>query len=130
MLHRGHRSRSFSGIIKANFPARIAFKVSSKIDSGIILDAGGADQLIGRGDILLSADGKIVRIQSAFVDTHEVDDRTIHFRSADLQHRICCLMYLDSGDGGEKGQLKLSDLDDLIRRPHCLLSPINMVLLP
>jgi S-DNA-T family DNA segregation ATPase FtsK/SpoIIIE len=62
-----------TGTIKANFPARIAFKVSSKIDSRTILDAGGADQLIGKGDMLISYGGEIVRLQCAFVDTPEVD---------------------------------------------------------
>jgi S-DNA-T family DNA segregation ATPase FtsK/SpoIIIE len=62
-----------TGTIKANFPARIAFKVSSKIDSRTILDAGGAEQLIGKGDMLISYNGDITRLQCAFVDTPEVD---------------------------------------------------------
>jgi len=62
-----------TGTIKANFPARIAFKVSSKIDSRTILDTGGAEQLIGKGDMLISYNGDIVRLQCAFVDTPEVD---------------------------------------------------------
>ena len=62
-----------TGTIKANFPARIAFKVSSKIDSRTILDAGGAEQLIGKGDMLISYNGEIVRLQCAFVDTPEVE---------------------------------------------------------
>ena len=62
-----------TGTIKANFPARIAFKVSSKIDSRTILDAGGAEQLIGKGDMLVSYNGELVRLQCAFVDTPEVD---------------------------------------------------------
>ncbi|WP_347158250.1 FtsK/SpoIIIE family DNA translocase [Pontibacter chitinilyticus] len=62
-----------TGIIKANFPARISFKVTSKIDSRTILDAGGADQLIGQGDMLFSIGSDMVRIQCAFVDTPEVD---------------------------------------------------------
>lgn len=65
-----------TGTIKANFPARIAFKVSSKIDSRTILDAGGAEQLIGKGDMLISYNGEIVRLQCAFVDTPEVDKIT------------------------------------------------------
>jgi len=112
-----------TGIIKANFPARIAFKVSSKIDSGIILDAGGADQLIGRGDMLLSADGKIVRIQSAFVDTHEVD-KVVKF-IADQQGFPTPYMLPevpdDTAEGGGKGQLKLADLDDLIQEAALLV---------
>jgi S-DNA-T family DNA segregation ATPase FtsK/SpoIIIE len=62
-----------TGTIKANFPARIGFKVSSKIDSRTILDAGGAEQLIGRGDMLLSQGSNLIRLQCAFVDTPEVE---------------------------------------------------------
>jgi S-DNA-T family DNA segregation ATPase FtsK/SpoIIIE len=62
-----------TGTIKANFPARLAFRVTSKIDSRTILDTGGADQLIGRGDMLLSTGSDLVRIQCAFVDTPEVE---------------------------------------------------------
>ena len=62
-----------TGTIKAKFPARIAFKVSSKIDSRTILDAGGAEQLIGKGDMLVSYNGEITRLQCAFVDTPEVE---------------------------------------------------------
>ncbi len=61
-----------TGIIKANFPARIAFRVTSKIDSRTILDSGGADQLIGRGDMLYTQGNELTRIQCAFVDTPEV----------------------------------------------------------
>lgn len=63
-----------TGIIKANFPARIAFKVSAKVDSRTILDAGGAEQLIGRGDMLISFGSELLRLQCAFVDTPEVDN--------------------------------------------------------
>jgi len=65
-----------TGTIKANFPARIAFKVSSKIDSRTILDIGGAEQLIGKGDMLISYNGELTRLQCAFVDTPEVDKIT------------------------------------------------------
>ncbi len=63
-----------TGTIKANFPARLAFRVLSKIDSRTILDSGGADQLIGRGDMLLATGSDLIRIQCAFVDTPEVDE--------------------------------------------------------
>ncbi|MFV0237391.1 MAG: DNA translocase FtsK 4TM domain-containing protein [Flavobacteriales bacterium] len=63
-----------TGIIKANFPARVAFRVTSKVDSRTILDAGGADQLIGRGDMLFSTGNELIRIQCAFVDTPEVEE--------------------------------------------------------
>lgn len=62
-----------TGTIKANFPARIAFRVQSKIDSRTILDQGGADQLIGRGDMLLSVGGDTIRVQCGFVDTPEAE---------------------------------------------------------
>jgi S-DNA-T family DNA segregation ATPase FtsK/SpoIIIE len=63
-----------TGTIKANFPSRIAFKVSSKIDSRTILDTGGAEQLIGKGDMLVSHNGEVTRLQCAFVDTPEVEE--------------------------------------------------------
>ncbi len=62
-----------TGSIKANFPARVAFRVISKIDSRTILDSGGADQLIGRGDMLLSTGSELIRLQCAFVDTPEIE---------------------------------------------------------
>lgn len=62
-----------TGTIKANFPARIAFKVSAKVDSRTILDAGGAEQLVGRGDMLISHGSELLRLQCAFVDTPEVE---------------------------------------------------------
>lgn len=65
-----------TGIIKANFPSRVAFRVTSKIDSRTILDAGGADQLIGRGDMLFSPGNELIRLQCGFVDTPEVDQIT------------------------------------------------------
>jgi S-DNA-T family DNA segregation ATPase FtsK/SpoIIIE len=65
-----------TGTIKANFTARIAFKVSSKIDSRTILDVGGAEQLIGKGDMLISYNGELTRLQCPFVDTPEVDKIT------------------------------------------------------
>jgi S-DNA-T family DNA segregation ATPase FtsK/SpoIIIE len=62
-----------TGVIKANFPARLSFRVMSKIDSRTILDAGGADQLVGMGDMLLSAGSDVIRLQSPFVDTPEIE---------------------------------------------------------
>lgn len=70
-----------TGTIKANFPARIAFRVISKIDSRTILDCSGADQLIGRGDMLLSTGSDLIRLQCAFVDTPEVDKVTEYIGS-------------------------------------------------
>lgn len=62
-----------TGVIKANFPARLSFRVTSKVDSRTILDSGGADQLIGQGDMLLSEGTDMIRLQCPFVDTHEVE---------------------------------------------------------
>jgi S-DNA-T family DNA segregation ATPase FtsK/SpoIIIE len=62
-----------TGTIKANFPARVAFRVISKIDSRTILDTGGADQLVGRGDMLLSTGNELIRLQCAFIDTPEIE---------------------------------------------------------
>lgn len=70
-----------TGLIKANFPTRIAFRVSSKIDSRTILDAGGADQLIGMGDMLYSDGNKVERIQCAFVDTPDVEKVVEHIEA-------------------------------------------------
>ncbi|MFZ4398779.1 MAG: DNA translocase FtsK [Bacteroidales bacterium] len=63
-----------TGTIKANFPARVAFRVISKIDSRTILDTGGADQLVGRGDMLLSTGNELIRLQCAFIDTPEIEN--------------------------------------------------------
>ena len=63
-----------TGTIKANFPGRVAFKVSAKVDSRTILDAGGAEQLVGRGDMLVSHGSELLRVQCAFVDTPEVEN--------------------------------------------------------
>ncbi len=65
-----------TGTIKANFPARIAFRVTSKIDSRTILDSSGAEQLIGRGDMLLSTGNDLIRLQCAFIDTPEIENIT------------------------------------------------------
>jgi S-DNA-T family DNA segregation ATPase FtsK/SpoIIIE len=67
-----------TGIIKANFPARVAFRVSSMMDSRTILDAPGANQLVGRGDMLFSQGNDLTRVQCAFVDTPEVE-KIVHY---------------------------------------------------
>lgn len=70
-----------TGTIKANFPARIAFRVISKVDSRTILDTGGADQLVGRGDMLMSTGNDLIRLQCAFIDTPEVEELTSYIGS-------------------------------------------------
>jgi S-DNA-T family DNA segregation ATPase FtsK/SpoIIIE len=103
-----------TGIIKANFPARLAFKVTSKIDSRTILDGGGADQLIGMGDMLLSIGSNNVRIQCAFVDTPEVESVIKHIAD---QPGFAEPFYLpeyksDDESGAGNSDLKISDLDE------------------
>ena len=102
-----------TGTIKANFPARIAFKVSSKIDSRTILDAGGAEQLIGKGDMLISYNGDIVRLQCAFVDTPEVD-KIVDFIGAQRGYPQAFLLpeYIDEKDMEGK-DFDLGDKDPL-----------------
>lgn len=101
-----------TGTIKANFPARIAFRVSAKIDSRTILDAGGAEQLIGRGDMLLSTGNDLIRIQCAFVDTPEVDKIT-EFIGAQraYPHPYLLPEYIDEGESSEKENIDLSQRD-------------------
>jgi S-DNA-T family DNA segregation ATPase FtsK/SpoIIIE len=92
-----------TGTIKANFPARIAFKVSSKIDSRTILDTGGAEQLIGKGDMLVSYNGDITRLQCAFVDTPEVEE-IAEFIGKQTGYPQAFLLpeYVDEKDMGDK----------------------------
>ncbi len=102
-----------TGVIKANFPARLAFKVTSKIDSRTILDTGGADQLIGRGDMLLSVGGNVVRMQCAFVDTPEVEDVINHISSQPgFPEPFYLPEYVGDDMSTDAKSLSLSDLDD------------------
>ena len=102
-----------TGVIKANFPARIAFKVTAKVDSRTILDTGGADRLIGRGDMLLSFGSDIIRLQCAFVDTPEVE-KVIDFISQ--QRGYPMPYFLPEFHGDEEthsgGNVNFSELDE------------------
>jgi len=101
-----------TGTIKANFPARIAFKVSAKIDSRTILDAGGAERLIGRGDMLLSNGNDLVRIQCAFVDTPEVEKIAEHIGKQQSYPHAYELPEFTGEDAGEKKEeVDLSSTD-------------------
>ncbi len=102
-----------TGIIKANFPARLAFKVTSKIDSRTILDTGGAEQLIGRGDMLLNVGSNIVRLQCAFVDTPEVEKVIDHIGDQQGYPQPYHLPEFKGEEeiGGAGSNLKVSDLD-------------------
>jgi S-DNA-T family DNA segregation ATPase FtsK/SpoIIIE len=107
-----------TGTIKANFPARIAFRVTSKIDSRTILDSGGADQLIGRGDMLLSTGNDLIRLQCAFVDTPEVD-RICDFIGSQRSYPTAFLLpeYVDeNGEGSGKGDIDPSERDGLFKQ--------------
>ncbi len=103
-----------TGTIKANFPARIAFRVTSKIDSRTILDSGGADQLIGRGDMLLSTGNDLIRIQCAFVDTPEVEKIT-EFIGNQRAYPSAFLLPEYVGEEGDSGKedVDLSERDKM-----------------
>lgn len=102
-----------TGTIKANFPARIAFRVSSKIDSRTILDTGGAEQLIGRGDMLLSSGSDLIRLQCAFVDTPEVEELT-DFIGAQRGYPSAFELPEYVGEDGEgKADFDIGDKDSL-----------------
>ncbi len=102
-----------TGTIKANFPSRVAFKVSSKIDSRTILDTGGAEQLIGKGDMLISHNGELTRLQCAFVDTPEVE-QVVDFISEQRGYPIAFMLpeYVDEKELEGK-DFDLSDRDSL-----------------
>jgi len=104
-----------TGIIKANFPARIAFRVTSKIDSRTILDAGGADQLIGRGDLLYTAGNEIERIQCAFVDTPEVAKITDFIGSQRAYPDAHLLPEYLGEEGGTSLDVDIADRDKLFK---------------
>ncbi len=104
-----------TGIIKANFPARIAFRVTSKIDSRTILDAGGADQLIGRGDLLYTAGNDINRIQCAFVDTPEVEKITDFIGSQKAYSEAFLLPEYVDDESGTTVDIDIADRDKLFR---------------
>ena len=102
-----------TGTIKANFPARIAFRVTSKIDSRTILDAGGADQLIGRGDMLLSTGNDLIRIQCGFVDTPEVEE-ICEFIGSQQGYPDAFLLPEYTPEGGiESGHISDDERDDM-----------------
>ena len=104
-----------TGVIKANFPARIAFRVTSKIDSRTILDGSGADQLIGRGDMLFTQGNELIRIQCAFVDTPEIEELT-EFIGMQTSYPTAHLLpeYIDE-ESGTNLDIDIEDRDKLFR---------------
>ena len=105
-----------TGMIKANFPARIAFRVTSKIDSRTILDTGGADQLIGRGDLLFSNGNDLVRVQCAFVDTPEVE-KIVEFIGSQKAYATAYQLPEYVGEEGSSVNLEfdISERDSMFR---------------
>lgn len=106
-----------TGLIKANFPARIAFKVSQKIDSRTILDAGGADQLIGRGDMLISMGEGLKRLQCAFIDTPEIE-RITEFIGSQRGYPTAYLLPEcpdENGEGGKAVDMEGDEWDSLFK---------------
>lgn len=104
-----------TGMIKANFPARIAFRVTSKIDSRTILDSGGADQLIGRGDMLFTQGNDLVRVQCAFVDTPEVEKITDYIGNQKAYPDAYLLPEYVGEESGIKLDNDISERDTLFR---------------
>ena len=104
-----------TGIIKANFPARIAFRVTSKIDSRTILDNSGADQLIGRGDMLFTQGNELTRIQCAFVDTPEVEKVTEFIGSQKAYPDAYLLPEYVGEENGTSLDIDIADRDKLFR---------------
>ncbi len=100
-----------TGVIKANFPARIAFRVTSMIDSRTILDSPGANQLIGRGDMLISEGGDLTRIQCAFIDTSEIDKITEYIGSQKGYPTAFLLPEFTKEETGESGDLDTQQRD-------------------
>jgi S-DNA-T family DNA segregation ATPase FtsK/SpoIIIE len=103
-----------TGTIKANFPARIAFRVTSKIDSRTILDAGGAEQLIGRGDMLLSTGSDLIRLQCPFVDTPEVE-KIARFIGEQQGYPEAMKLpeYIGEEGDADKTKFEINELDEL-----------------
>ncbi len=101
-----------TGVIKANFPARIAYKVSAKVDSRTILDASGAEQLVGRGDMLFSIGGNMIRLQCAFVDTPEME-KVIKFIADQRGYPEPFFLPEFTGDDGSMGEAGAFDINDV-----------------
>ncbi len=102
-----------TGLIKANFPARIAFRVTSKIDSRTILDTGGAEQLIGRGDLLYSQSNNLTRLQCGFIDTPEVDKLSDFIGSQMGYPTAYELPEYSKDDNGSSSDISLEDRDSM-----------------
>ena len=111
-----------TGIIKANFPARIAFKVSAMVDSKTILDCSGANQLIGRGDMLFSQGSDLIRVQCAFVDTPEIENICGYIEKQQGYPEAYMLPeYIEEGNGSSTADVNLKDRDELFEEAARLI---------
>ncbi len=102
-----------TGVIKANFPARIAFRVIAQVDSRTILDGPGANQLIGRGDLLFTSGGDVTRIQCAFIDTPEIEEITRFIGTQQGYPTAFMLPEYTAEDNAELKDIDLSKKDEL-----------------
>ncbi|TLU98778.1 FtsK/SpoIIIE family DNA translocase [Dyadobacter luticola] len=104
-----------TGLIKANFPARLSFRVTSSIDSRTILDMGGAEQLVGQGDMLLAINSEVIRLQCPFIDTREVEDVCEYIGSQRGYDEAYALPEYEGEDASEgKADLNPDDFDGLL----------------
>ncbi len=104
-----------TGLIKANFPARLSFRVTSSIDSRTILDTGGAEQLVGQGDMLLSINSEVIRLQCPFIDTREIEDVCDFIGSQRGYSAAYALPEYEGEEGSDsKGEINTDDFDQLL----------------
>ena len=115
-----------TGIIKANFPARMSYRVISKVDSRTILDANGADQLIGRGDVLLSTGSDLIRIQNAFIDTPEIERIVDHIGNQRGYSDPYFLPETPSEDGGKNEEEDDFEKDQMFNEAARLITRYQM----
>jgi S-DNA-T family DNA segregation ATPase FtsK/SpoIIIE len=110
-----------TGVIKANFPARLSFRVTSKVDSRTILDSGGADQLVGMGDMLFSNGSDVIRLQSPFVDTPEIEKVCEFIGSQRGYDSAYMLPEFEGEDDGGANSVDLSERDALFEEAARLI---------
>lgn len=110
-----------TGVIKANFPARLSFRVTSKVDSRTILDSGGADQLVGMGDMLLSLGSDVIRLQSPFVDTPEIEKVCDYIGAQRGYDSAYLLPEFEGEDEGGANAVDLSERDGLFEEAAKLI---------
>ena len=110
-----------TGIIKANFPVRISFRVTSKVDSRTILDTGGAEQLVGQGDMLLAMNSSIIRLQCPFLDTHEIEHICDYIGTQRGYDSAYMLPAYEEDEDGSRSELDLGDIDPLFEEAARLI---------